>query len=433
MADRYFGKAYRNATAKRFAPPVTNPTPGIQWGPLVKPGVPANDNPFKGPRPPYFGGPRPPPFVKPGWYVPPWQLSKPAILAGFGAKALPIIGWIVFAKDAYDLVDAIGQVGQPLDPAHWDMMGSGWVIDRACVFYQPNRILSYTTQPAYWTSCLTGQFGADSWPTYPGSGMVGTNVDYIRLMYRYFSGVPQGRVVIAAHRDLPQDSHYSPVWRPEVPAVQPTYISPTTWPPYMPALDPLTTVPFGVPAPIPQPLPYPAIPYQRPNPTRPAPERSDWANADPRPRPVSPRPPFAQPAPVTTVTVPPPGGPPPSVSHGEAPYAPRPPKKNEKEKKFNPTKKWPWFWGGFGAITEASQIVDSIFDALPEFVKKETGGSLWDKVNAIIEWEHVIDWNQAMANILESGASDHWIGKSGKLAGKASGKFGFPVQLGPAL
>lgn len=436
-AMRYgsFPTAHRSA-AKAFAYPAPEWGPGFQRPPSGVPGVPANDNwPFAPPANDNFPQ-RPPPSASPPYK--PWV--PPGKLAGLAGKALPLVGWIVFGKEVYDLAKAIGQGGQAPIPAGWNMMNSGWSSGVSCNAFTPERVVKFQTQPTHFMSCLTAQFITSGMVTfnYKATNPVAANVRYLYYMDEYVPfSVTRARTVVTWGRPAVNNADFLPRWDDAVAAQPARWVEPEVWPPYVPQLDPLTmSPPVGVPAPRPMPVPYPAIPGVRPNPARspreqphrgPRPgEVEPMPYGRPKPRPVaSPIPP----SPVTEITARP--GRKPKVQHKKKPHRPKPPKKGDKEQKFNAAK------GGvpaqiFSAVTEGMDVIRPIWEALPAEAQTWPPNPYSMVKDIYYGWDQIV-WHKAISGIVQNQAEDMFWGKVGQTVSKGSGKLGKGIQHGPAL
>lgn len=223
-----------------------------------------------------------------------------------------------------------------------------------------------------------------------------------------------------------QSSHYtmdvpdgqSPVWEP-----YPGYVNlPEIWQPVPgvspdPRIDP-DVLPIGQPAPTPKPLPYRALPGRGPNPYRhyqplrgPYPVRVErpegWVfdpygkwRFDPKFRPRS-RVKGRRHKEV-------------KVRHHSAAY--------QKVAKI------------LGNISEVGDFVDALHDAIPNKYWegwKEHDYSLLDKMQRIWQYRDEINYSEAMTNILEQNAGDHWMGKAGSGVKDHIGNSGYPGFVGP--
>lgn len=199
--------------------------------------------------------------------------------------------------------------------------------------------------------------------------------------------------------------------------------------------------PIGVPAfaPVPRPVQWPAPRLEPWSPEWPEVGPRPQPNPRPRPRP-NPRPdakanparPFAQGA----VEISPYAPPRPAVARG-----PQPPGRGTKERKGGLP---PWaaaVWRGVGPITEASDFIGSVYEALPrrlkiaEYKKRGRQPNPAEKLEIIYRNIGSLDLGKALGNIVANEVEDRAIGKFGKALGQASANAGRPIGYGagPAL
>lgn len=222
-----------------------------------------------------------------------------------------------------------------------------------------------------------------------------------------------------------------------VPGVQ-RVATPAPWnlPVVYPAVDPLAW-PVGQPAPSPRPLPWRVLPYRQVNPHRSPSEQSQWGNGLPAPRP----------RPSGSVVIAPGVTPSP---HGP-PHGSRTPGPGVKERKVQVGGKFGGaLFRALNTITESLDVIDAIYDALPNSAKVKTyriygnagrPGQQWadatpqQKLWAIYRNLHLVDIDQALLNILANQLQDFVIGKAGRHLGRQGAEAGslFGYGVGPTI
>lgn len=193
-----------------------------------------------------------------------------------------------------------------------------------------------------------------------------------------------------------------------VPVIEPE------WPPWAPP----SRIPPGVKV-NPRPVPYRAIPERLPDPWQPEPARDA----------------LQPPQPERNITLETDGST--SIRIQSRPNTRRPPRRNEKEKKFEGSSRaakqiFKWVARGKEAITEVDDFIDSIWNALPKARRKKSKGrkTPQKKIKDIYDGWDEIDWEEAAKNVSKNWIEDKIVGKALKKANEISDKLGYKSRLG---
>ena len=232
-------------------------------------------------------------------------------------------------------------------------------------------------------------------------------------------------------------------WRRMVTTAPWVVVAPQPRPGGLPAWAPSVMpelLPQVLPAAFPRAVPWRVAPHVRPNPDRAPEEQPQHGNEQPQPQP-EPVPPPAVPAIVVT-----PGSP--TVRHSARPHRRVPPKRGQKERKFNvtgamgPLIKW-----ALNIATETADVLGALYKAIDEEAlrawKREHGlGGKYaitpqDKARAIYDLIDHIDMGEAIQNLVENELEDALIGGAARRVGRLNsqvGLGGLPSPLvGPTL
>lgn len=344
---------------------VTLRYPGVRRGPRAD--FPAQ-RPARPARPPYRVGKSPTPRLlvpanmnSPGGLAPviklPPGISRVAVASALRRvllRAIPLLGW---GYTLYELLEMCWELQQVRAPGR-----EGWVRFDECV---GPTFLNYTNMSRIGYTC--GQAGQDAPQTLPilpehTSGyewwrFVRTNGTTIKFTSRYRWGFP----------------------------VQWQYVPKYPFPaiPWVPAVD----LPGVVPLPnSPQPIPMPP-PIRGPN-SRPRSRDRDDPNNPPVKYPESP--------PVS----------------GGTPTRPRPPGPGEKERKVAARDKVRQLLGwALSAYSEAGDLIDALYDALPDKLQSKLDRTPADKFSTLYRHWQDVDIAEAMMNIVENMIEDRHFGK----------------------
>lgn len=431
MGKAYPGLPYRGGQRR---PPAVPVAPGLSkgqlqgllpWGQPGYPPRPANDDPRATPRrmPP---GAVPNPHLAPATRPPlPANRAMPwgRVLGGLAARANPYLR-------AFDLGRMIGEVlGEIIFPVIWGAPRvttpevaaqpgfydfTGWTI--TCAAVAPT---SGPTILGRGLGCgATGFFSPASW-----NAALAVGIDdpvpntYHAVFYRnvFLNGVGNIQGIKDLHAQRTMNPFIDPFVDP-VPAVAPV-VSPAVpaplrlpgnLPEWLPAIAP-QVLPLVGPAPFVRPIPWRLAPYRRRDPNR-AP--TEQTQTGPRPQP-SPEP---NPVPGGVQTPPSGRGP---MRKTTSPHRQKPPKKNEKQRKFKLGLGGTAIGFLLNLATESADFIESFYwaidkDARAKWWHENAAGkrklSPQQMLAAIFANLDHMDWGKALQNLAENQLEDAIIG-----------------------
>lgn len=390
--------------------------------------------PFPRPAPRPYGGPAFKPPV-PFGQKPPGELVR-YVLPRVPGRLVPFLGWALLAYDLWQLWQ-------------WWHKPNSMYGDWQLICYKPhsNSWVSYLPAPLVVPYCDFATYASPMPETPPKTILRGDEIE---------GWIGRGRV-------WEQWTTYDGGFQPErmtVPVEQPVPVPVLPWP----AVDPWY-IPIVQPVPPPLPIPWPLLPGRSPARQPPGPverpERGpirELPPVEPLP-PPSPEvlpvpdpgmPPVPVPTPVPTPVPSPgavvevePGSPP--VLQPEPPHKWRPPSGKEKERKrgLKPLD-FAWFKWAASAITESSDLIKAVYDALPvkerRFYASRRGKWMdkditpQDRLARIYANYDKLDMAKVVQNVIANQIEDYIIGRmSGKVSKKMRGRLSRPILWGPAL
>lgn len=372
-------------------------------------------------------------------------------LAGLAAKALLRLNpWVRIAWTLYDVYDMYRQTQGPYNqPSYFDVP-SGWVLDRDCGLSGDVALnhtyvcgTNYNIPPALFADYQT-------FPRYAGGRYWYSRYQYIgfffgnhrlKLAQSYTYPVAPEPLIPPPHPAVipavVQPGKFIPAPRPPrgVPA------SPWTQPAPLPtpALDPFA-LPVQQPVEVPRPIPYRLIPYRVPNPYRSPleqPSRGPGPQDELKPRQL--------PQEEATKVLEP--GKPPVVG---APPELRRPGPGVKERKIRATRAAGKIVAAVNQVTEAKDVVEAFYEALPDKFKPHVGKqvkvqvSFTEKARLVYRHFQDIPAYDALKALADNQAEDRFFGAIGQdlkqgaqsaheQGYKLHGDLPFGFQRGPVL
>lgn len=402
--------AYPTSNARRTVGPA--PRPGFQpagrdippyrpIGPVRLPWPPAND---VAPRPPgVLPGPRAPTVKRPL-----------GALGRYAGRFLPWLGWGLVAYDLYRWYQ--NRV------AGWPSP-EGWVKDFECS--KPlNYCQKWRSVTGGWNWCLTLQAAGANCDDY-----INPSYNVMLRLHRTSSSISWRWNVEARWHRVVAGSPWDPSIVKLDAAVRPVSV-PTQSSSWLPSLNAMT-LPLAAPAPTPRPIPYRVLPYVQPHP--------DQIDQSERVYPrlaVQPR--------ASDYVLSPAGG---VSSRPASGHVFRRPPRGTKERKLK------LYLSGvparvIGVATEAMELVDPAYYALPKSLRWEYRKQFWVSGRVLSRYERArivyrhwdqVDFDKFMTEVVKNQAADYAAGagsrkvrKANRIKYKWTGTSG-GLELGPAM